>query len=67
MMCTRCLLPAETGRSNRHLVRAVVRVLQVLAGTLLLWLAFFLAGRTLLELPSSFHEGTFFTEGGSGR
>jgi hypothetical protein len=67
MICSRCLQPEVEGSVKRRFIRGVARVLQVLAGTLLLWLAFFLAGRILLELPSTFHEGTFFTETGARR
>lgn len=67
MICTRCLTPPDSRRDQGRLGRAVLRLCTLLAGSLLLWLVFFLIGRTLLELPSNFHEGTFFGRSGARR
>jgi len=57
MICARCLLADQAPRRERRFLSGVVRTLQLLAGVLVLWLAFFLMGRALLKLPSSFHDG----------
>ena len=67
MICARCLLPPETGRRKAGLFSGALRSLQVLAGVLVLWLVFFLMGRTLLKLPASFHDGTFWQAAGGAR
>jgi hypothetical protein len=39
-----------------------LRVAQGLAGLAAAWLVFYLAGRALLMVPSSFHEGSVWKE-----
>jgi B-box zinc finger len=60
MICARCLLPGETTRGKRRLLSGVIRAFQLLGGVLLLWLVFFLMGRALLKLPTSFHDGSLW-------
>ena len=61
MICARCLLPGEAPRRKGRFLSGMVRAFQLLTGVLVLWLAFFLMGRALLNLPSSFHEGTLWS------
>lgn len=49
---------ARGGRRMR--IAWVYRVAQVLLAFLLIWSLFFLAGKVLLSLPASFHEGTIW-------
>lgn len=67
MICARCLLPGVAPRPRRRFFAALLRSCQVLAGVLVLWLAFFLMGRALLMLPSSFHDGTLWDSAGATR
>lgn len=60
MICARCLRPGEAPRSTGRCTLLVSRTFLLLTGVLVLWLAFFLFGRVLLGLPSSFHEGTIW-------
>lgn len=60
MICARCLLPSQTPQRKRRLAAAALRSIQVLAGVLVLWLVFFLVGRALLLVPSSFHDGSLW-------
>lgn len=57
MTCGRCLgQPVDTVRSFRF--RSILTgVIQLGIGLLILWFCFFMAGRGLLLIPSSFHEG----------
>lgn len=61
MICARCLLPGEATLRKGRFLSGMVRTFQLLTGVLVLWLAFFLMGRALLCLPSSFHEGTLWS------
>jgi hypothetical protein len=67
MICARCLLPGEAPRRKGRFLSGMVRAFQLLTGVLVLWLAFFLMGRALLNLPSSFHEGTLWSPAGADR
>jgi hypothetical protein len=65
MLCNGCLARltdrSKGGAGGRF--RVLMAALQGAAGFLLLWYAFFLVGRMLLNIPSSFHEGTFWQTG----
>ena len=67
MICARCLQPGAAPRRESRLLSGVLRTFQVLAGILVLWLAFFLMGRGLLLLPSSIHDGTLWGSAEAGR
>ncbi len=67
MICARCLKTAEAPRRKSRVLSMMIRTFQVLAGVMVLWLAFFLLGRTLLKLPSTFHEGTIWDTTGADR
>ena len=59
MTCSRCLMPGEAPRRKGRLLSWALRAFLLFSGTIVLWLAFFLLGELLLNLPSSFHEGIF--------
>jgi hypothetical protein len=61
MICAHCLLSGEAPLRQGRFQSWVLRTFQVLAGVMVLWLAFFLMGRALLSLPTSFHDGTFWS------
>ncbi len=67
MICARCLPQDKGGRRKGRFFRGLLRGIQTLVGMLVLWLAFFLMGRALLNLPSSFHEGTLWAVPGGDR
>lgn len=58
MTCARCLTKPATGGRKLRLGRLLFNVGQLAIGLMLLWFCFFMAGRGLLAIPSSFHEGT---------
>lgn len=59
VLCVTCLArPREAAAARRNRGRSIAGGA---AGLLLAWLFFFLFGRALALLPSSFHEGTLFT------
>jgi hypothetical protein len=59
MICAPCLrkLAARPLTQRRGFLSAV-RAVQLCAGVLLAWLFFYWGGQFLLDLPSSFHDGT---------
>jgi len=68
MLCARCLreqttTPEKIPRRN-HLLAALLAALpitiQLLAGSAILWLTFYLLGRCLVAIPSDFHEGSIW-------
>jgi len=56
VICAFCLkrLSKKEGRPSRLV--GLVRLAQILVGVLLLWSSFYLLGKALLTIPSSFHE-----------
>jgi len=59
LLCADCLRTLRPAGGSRRLRWASVRaVLQTLAGVGLAWFVFYAAGRILLAIPESFHEGT---------
>ena len=56
--CLRKLAPATAGRKVSF--AGIVRAGQCVAGVFLCLMFFYFLGRTLLRLPSSFHEGTLW-------
>jgi hypothetical protein len=58
MICARCLLPQTDKKHRSPLVRWAGNLLLVITGLFLLWLLFFMLGRGLLAIPSSFHDGS---------
>ena len=64
VLCAACLRKqarAETPKKTRS-YPVLVHSLQALVGLLLLWLFFCWAGRLLLSLPDTFHEGKVWQE-----
>jgi hypothetical protein len=69
VVCAACLARLAKGGGGRPTVLlAALRMIQGLAGLATAWLVFYLAGRLLLALPDSFHEGTYWqgSQPGSG-
>src|SRR5512137_19237 len=64
VICAACLrkLARATG-VQRSRWRVFASVAQCLAGVLVAWLFFYTAGRVLLAIPASFHEGTVWQGG----
>ena len=61
VICAACLSRlGEMRRGPGTIFHAVLRMVQCLAGLAAAWMLFYLAGRILLGLPDSFHEGTFW-------
>ena len=61
VVCSSCLkrLTAKVETPRRSFAPAW-RVTAAVAGLVLAWMFFFLIGRLLVNIPSSFHEGTIF-------
>ncbi len=59
VLCASCLKKISKG-SPFALSRfgGLLRIMQFMTGTLLLWIFFYYLGQILLSLPTSFHEGT---------
>ena len=57
-LCASCLKRLATGPVRRRRLAGLVRSAQILIGVVLLWSAFYLLGRALLTIPSSFHDMT---------
>jgi hypothetical protein len=61
--CAACLAGQVKPSLRRRLhLLGLWRLTQCLLGLLLAWLFFYLCGRALLAIPSSFHEGAFLTQ-----
>ena len=54
----RCLKRLGAVPSRRRPVAGLVRIIQVLLGIVILWSSFYLLGKVLLTIPSSFHDKT---------
>ena len=64
VICTRCLAAlARPAPVRRRRIRHAGALLAGLAGLLALWLGFFLVGKALLTIPSSFHDAVWLHEG----
>jgi hypothetical protein len=63
VLCADCLRRQSAGEKEpRVRLLAVARLGQFLCGLLVSWLFFYWLGQALLALPSSFHEGTVWTQ-----
>ena len=64
MICSSCLgkIPRRFDR-ERHPFKSLFRIVQVAAGVVILWICFYYLGQILLELPTSFHDGTMWNQG----
>jgi hypothetical protein len=56
VICAFCLKRLSKKAVRRHRLVGLVRLAQILMGVLLLWSSFYLLGKALLNIPSSFHE-----------
>ena len=56
VICAFCLKRLNTKAVKRSRLILLVRFAQVFVGILLLWSSFYLLGKALLAIPSSFHE-----------
>jgi hypothetical protein len=56
VICAFCLKRLSTNSVRRYRLARLVPLIQVLMGVLLLWTSFYLLGKALLTIPSSFHE-----------
>jgi len=64
VVCAVCLRKlARAGVPRRFRWLSLVTVGQTLAGVLVAWFFFYSAGRILLAIPESFHEGTVWRSG----
>ncbi len=61
VVCAACLDKLAHSRlGKRRGYARLLRVVQSVFGILLAWFFFFVIGESLLRLPTSFHEGTFW-------
>ena len=56
VICAFCLRRLGGKPATRYRLGGLVRLVQILMGVLLLWSSFYLLGKALLTIPSSFHE-----------
>ncbi len=56
VICAYCLRHLSKKAGRRYRLVGLVRFVQILMGVLLLWSSFYLLGKALLSIPSSFHE-----------
>jgi hypothetical protein len=56
VVCAFCLKRLSTKPVRRYRLARLVPLIQILVGVLLLWSSFYLLGKVLLTIPSSFHE-----------
>jgi len=56
VICAFCLKRLSKKAVRRYRMVGLVRLAQILMGVLLLWSSFYLLGKALLTIPSSFHE-----------
>ena len=66
MLCATCLSHLSASQDASRLGRLywLVPLLQFGGGLLLIWVLFFYIGSMLIAMPTTFHEGTFWEQGG---
>jgi hypothetical protein len=63
VICASCLSKqVQRAKTTRHPLRPVARAFHLFLAVIVLWLFFYYAGRALLSLPDSFHEGTLWED-----
>jgi hypothetical protein len=64
MICSSCLskIPRSVDQKTRSW-NALFRIAQFTIGVFILWICFYYLGQILLELPTSFHDGTMWNQG----
>jgi len=63
VICAFCFKRLRAGPVGRTRLAGLLRAAQILIGILILWSSFYLLGRILLAIPSSFHDQAFLQEG----
>ena len=58
VVCASCLKHLSTKVVKRRRLTWLMPLIQISMGVLLLWSSFYLLGKALLSIPSSFHEMT---------
>jgi hypothetical protein len=56
VICAFCLKHLSTKAVRRYRLIRLLPLIQIFMGVLLLWVSFYLLGKALLTIPSSFHE-----------
>jgi hypothetical protein len=56
VICAFCLKRLSKKTARQYRLVGLVRLAQIFMGVLLLWSSFYLLGKALLTIPSSFHE-----------
>ena len=63
VICAACLRATVVAAGERRtFLREPLRLAAALGGIIVVWLFFLGVGRILLDIPSSFHEGTVWRE-----
>lgn len=61
VICAKCLARAvQKPERKKGRLRGVLAMIPAVLSLFLLWFLFYSAGRLLLSIPSSFHEGTIW-------
>jgi hypothetical protein len=58
VICAFCLKRLGSTPPRKRPMAGLMRIIQVIMGIVLLWLSFYLLGKALLTIPSSFHDKT---------
>ena len=66
MLCAPCIRKAtevgEAPAKSSRIGLVLLPLAQAFLGILILWICLYLAGRALIAIPSTFHEGTIWEE-----
>jgi hypothetical protein len=63
LLCASCLKKTLAGpAASRARLRVLVRLAACAGGFFVAWMFFYFMGRTLLSIPTSFHEGTLWAD-----
>jgi hypothetical protein len=62
VICASCLKQLSITPIKRRRLTGLIRITQFLVGVVLLWSSFYLLGKVLLAIPSSFHDMTIGQE-----
>jgi hypothetical protein len=63
VLCAGCLSRQAAAPEGAGSGASLLRVVQLFAGLIVAWLFFFWLGQALLAIPSSFHDGTVWSDG----
>lgn len=67
MTCARCLMPGTELKRKKRLFSGLMTALQLLAGIIIVWSAFYYLGKALLILPSHYHQATLWNSSRSAK